>query len=159
MAKNLKQIEVKLNDPLTIGVNGTQSECDTVLLTGPSSKQRKAASRLKRLIVSTMTSESRNSGEKPKVDDKPEESTKIDWDDIVNLLSASTSDDEELVDKAYKYLLKLIGEEGGGGSISGMPITDDIFDRFSFDDVERLLGEYVANFLMSSLTQKKAGKK
>jgi hypothetical protein len=148
------EIEVKLLDPIKIGVGGSQQEVDVITLVAPSSKNRKAAGRLKRLCGSTLKAEIDKASQdgakaKAKEDDNDEP---IKWRDMINLLSMATDADEDLFDKLYQSLQVLF--ENGCAHAKGEKITSYIFDLFSFDDLERMLGEYVANFLLKSLNQK-----
>jgi hypothetical protein len=150
-----KQIEVKLDAPISVAVKGQSKECDIVLMTAPSSKNRRDAGRLKRICSKTMMSlaSQNKAGEKA----EEQESEGLKWDDVIAMLSTASDAPDDLFDGIYDSFLGLLSN--GCGSVEGVAINETIFDKFSLDDVEHLLGEYVVNFLLGFLDQKKNGKK
>lgn len=153
----MKEIEITLNDPIEMAVGGTMKSVDTVLLIAPSAGHQKHAGRLKRICASTMLKESRKTeGAAAGAVAKDEDASKLEWSDMVNIL-ASAGDDNDILDDVYRTFFRLLN--AGCGTIEGEQITQSVFDSIAFDDLERLFGEYAVNFLMSSLTQKKDGKR
>lgn len=161
----LREIEVKLNDPVNVAVGGQMSEIDIVTIAAPSNRQRKSAIKVKQLysrakasnidrLVSRMTPEQLKAGEEARKDrqdeDSEEKTEKVTAKSVVDSIASSDIDMEEVME-SLETLLCGLGTDGKGGccTIGGVGLKRDLFADFSLEDSENLLGEYVSNFLNS----------
>ena len=160
--ENRKQIEVTLKDPINIAVKGEHQECDTVLLIAPASKHRAQASRIKNFCAYHVDKHLEakraqlDSGRleaaaerKAEAESEGDDSGGFEASTLMAILALVEVDDENAFETLYNLFQKML--EKGCGSINGTEITKHVFDKFSFQDLENLFGEYVVSFLLDSL--------
>ena len=150
----LVQFEVELSDPIEkVAVNGAEVEGRTVLLTAPSAKHRKFATPLKQMFKRAIMEQQQSfsaeqiAAAKDEQKTESEEDQKIDGESFIMILESTSADMCEAYDR---FCSLLCGDDKveGCGSIEGTKLTQYLFDKLSMKDMEKLLGEYFANFLM-----------
>ena len=150
----ITEFEVELDTPVNVAVAGQKQECEKVLLRAPSSVNRKEVSRIKRTWTRAMDEVAQrnkaNAESKPaeKDDSAKSDDAQITHSEVIDLISA-TGDDDDRLNKCYDAFEQLLFD--GCGSIEGEAITKTIFNRFAYDDLEKLFGEFVMSFLFPSL--------
>lgn len=149
-----REVEVKLENPITVHSQGQIEECDTVLLIAPSTRHRKDASMIKSMCSAMIVEAGKKSkddeSETPK--DKPEE--KLTPQMFMMIMSSHDATGQKLSElyDAFKNMLM-----NGCGSVCNEKITVAIFDQLAFEDLETLFGEYCLSFLLHSLLNSKNG--
>lgn len=149
----VKEIDFELEDPILHHKKGESSEITSILIKSPTAKQRKDAFALKQMFTRAMMKQQDNlsaeqikaATERQKTEQKDVE---IEPKEIVMMMLAS-SENFETFNETFKSLLV-----SGAAEIDGEKFTQFHYDQLSLDDAERLLGEYLKVFLVSSLLQK-----
>lgn len=147
-----KEYEVELSTPISVAIEGQAVEAKMVLLRSPSAKNRNAASKIKRLCTQAITSLAKESDGENKKDATDEETTSS---DVINALAASTGTSDDMFEQLFTLFHRLL--TNGCGEVEGYKFTGAMFDELDYEDLENLFGEYVKNFLLSSLLMKKDG--
>jgi hypothetical protein len=141
------EFDFVLNVPIDYtSKSGTIESAKQIALSAPTVAQDALRIKLKQGFTQSLFALSQSA--------KPSESKSDDGDpdgeSIIMLLYASNLD---LV--AYKNTFKEL-VISGAGTVGDMPITAAIYDRIDPNDADRLLGEYLANFMkLSAPTTKK----
>jgi hypothetical protein len=147
-----REFEVRLDNPIEVASQGELITADTVLLKAPTTRHRREASKIKSACMSAFRKIGESAPEEAK---KAKESTDDSKLSAVELMAVMSQCDEDgtlmapLFDAFRDMLLQ------GCGTISGEKITIKLFDDMALDDMENLFGEYVINFLLSSLLNSK----
>jgi hypothetical protein len=154
MAKHLKEVEVKLENPVEIAKDGMVQESDVVLMRAPSMNCRKQVAKIKNICgqveqqIGMMARGQNNEAPEPKEESEKVEKTKEEKDPLkearayVNLLNV-VEFDFDTVEQSFTHVLTI----GNCGYIDGEKLTKPIIDDLSFADFEILFGVYVNSFL------------
>jgi len=154
MVQQLKQIEVSLNDPIEAHIRGEAQECEVVVLTAPASKHRSQVARIKNFCAYhvdkhiTARATPDDKGGKP-APAKGGDDEKFTGETLMTILALAQIEDENAMETVYNLFQKIIVD--GCGSVHGETLNAHLFDKLSFDDMERMFGEYVVTFLLNSL--------
>lgn len=146
MAEEYKsEFTFELIKPLPYHRDGEQVFAKEIILKAPSNKQQHETSKLKqgfhRAIHELQNSEAANS-KKNKNKDNEED---INGEDIISMIMASKIDFGEY-QQVFGSLLR-----NDIGWIENEKITMPIYNNISDEDFEKMMGEYIANFLLISM--------
>lgn len=144
-----------LSGPLKYSNNGVFEFTNELILKAPSNKQRRESAKLKQGFFRALKSMQDSIANKP-VDDsvKPSNDDGIDADGIMPIIMMSDVDLCEFQDDFRSLLLNdacIVNET--------IKLTAPMYDSLSDCDTEKMMGEYLANFLLSSSIKKMQGKK
>lgn len=165
----VSEIDVKLKMPITVGIDGVGTEIGTIKILGPSSRHSRQAAALKamfsvpwRAMIEKIQKENPTEVDKAREEkkEKKEEGKKKDESprdfltpqEVLDAISQYTDDNVKSRDAlfvAVEYLKDMLIT--GCAEVSGKDMTKTMFDKLSYADVENILGEYVATFLLDSL--------
>jgi len=155
MVQQLKQIEIELNDPIEAHIRGEAQVCKVVVLTAPASKHRSQVARIKNFCayhvdrhITARTKPDTGGGEKP-VKAPAEDDDGFTGETLMTILALADIEDKDAMETVYNLFQKIIVD--GCGSVEGVTMNAHLFDKLSFEDLERMFGEYVVTFLLSSL--------
>jgi len=153
----VKEFDVPLSVPIEISDgNGQMATVDSVLLIGPSRKNAKAASGLKRLVHRSISSSDTEASDDDKRKAKEErEKNKgkpirelFPPADVINVVAASSLDGNTL-DEMNGFITSLLSD--GCCKMNGSNAKQGDLNKINMDDWEKISGEYVSNFLLNSL--------
>lgn len=140
-----KEITIELGSPIAISTGSDEKEIDFISLSAPTGKIAPLCANLKSAFFNAVSKLPTDGVEK---DDTGE----IKGSDILSLMYLSGIDMEKVIITA-QMLIKAVGSAGGEKAM-----TQPMIDRMSPDDIEKCLGEYMANFILkSALQEMKAG--
>jgi len=146
--KKIRQFDFILNVPIKYALDGNETQAQLLALKAPSNKSRKYAAKLKQGFYKSIVALKDTFTESDTSSNKKEENDKFDGEQVVQMLMmAGVVDFEDYLDN-FK---KLITNHGICRIDDKMPLNDHLFDEISYDDSERLLGDYLSTFLVSSL--------
>lgn len=138
----MKTFDFNLSGPINYHAEGTSEEGHSLTLAAPSVKARKKSAKLKQGVMRAVSSLQGNadtqSDKKGKEDIKGEE--------ILALIQMSDIDYGEYIDTFIDLLCK-----GVCKIEDKVEITSNIAEDISFEDMEKLMGEYLVNFILGSL--------
>jgi riboflavin biosynthesis pyrimidine reductase len=155
MSNDTDVFEVKLSGPIMVATKEDGLiECDTILLKAPSSKNRREASKIKRLCSKAVMAYGGNS-QTESTEKKESRDVEITGVEVVNMLAGSAIDDDDLLERLYELFIILL--VNGCGEVAGQRMTGGLVDKISYEDLEKVFGEYVKYFLLKSLLTSKSG--
>lgn len=157
MSNGTVEFEVELFNPITISSGGATIDALKVLLRAPASRNRREASRIKRICNQAVMSYQSSGGEKEPGKSEGSKDEEITANEIINMLAGASHGDENMLEVLYDLFGALL--VAGCGLIEGEKFTKDLYGDLSYEDVENLFGEYVKHFLLASLFKTKSGKK
>lgn len=137
-----------LTAPFKYSEKGVFIDCTELKLYAPSNKNRNECAKLKQGFFRALK-DLESMGKNQPESKETKEST-IDGDAIVSIIMMSDSVDFE----KYQENFRLLVTNGVCDMSSTVKLNSDMFNNLSDADTERLLGEYLANFLLSSQLQK-----
>lgn len=150
------EITVPLATSLKYSVSGGFEDANELILKAPSNKHRRHAIKLKQGFFQALKASADDSGNVKALDsDDDDEAGNKEVDDeltgdkVVAILIMSNIDYGKYIDTFRELLLNDICFVA-----EGVKLTTPLFDSLSLDDTDTLLGEYLANFLLSSLMEK-----
>ena len=145
MSKQNEDLLVELKSPFKIAKGNDEEEVDFVSLSPPTGKIANLCATLKSAFFNAVSKLPTEGAEK---DDNKE----IKGSDILTMMYMSGIDMEKVIITA-QMLIKAVGSAGGEKAM-----TQPMIDRMLPDDIEKCLGEYMANFILkSALQEMKAG--
>ncbi len=136
--------EVVLTSLVKYSHAGESLEATSVLLIAPSANQLKNTVSLKQYFFQAITSmdDGKEGDDKAKAKAKDIE---MDGGAVMSMMYMSKIDMNDLFDDAKKLLTsgvaKLDGKE---------PLTDALIEKISVNDYEKIVGEYLVNFILAS---------
>lgn len=139
----------ELKDPFDYAHEGETVEASFVTLIEPGYQQLNHVVPIKQAFMSAITGlkVSDEDREKAAEDKDKAKDTDMKGDDVIQLFTQWNGD----LTKVYKNAEKVF--KAGGAQIDGQEkITQALLDKFSLKDFEALVGEYIANFIVPSLT-------
>lgn len=143
-----KEIDFPLNKKIPYAKDGEQVKGSFVKMFPPSSKQLTQCAFLKQSFIRAVTEQARNN---PNAEKESGDEARIKGQDIIYLLYGSES-----VDMAKILLSAIELFKSGVAMIEGeVKMTKPLLDEMSNDDLEGMLGEYLANFILRSVLSKK----
>ncbi len=139
----MKTFEFSLSESISYHNKGESQEGHSLTLTAPTVKARKKAAKLKQGVMRAVSSLQGDANIKPedkksKEDIKPEE--------ILALIQMSSIEYDEYMDIFIDLLCKGICKIE-----DEIEMTAQLADKMSFEDTEKLMGEYLINFILGSL--------
>jgi len=147
--QKIKTIEYKLLKPITFQKDGVNVDAGIIFLKAPSRKHSKSTRFLKQTFFRAIKAMGNQDDQKKSSSSDGD----IKGDDVVMMLMMSDIDISECLEA-----LKVILTTGGAEIDNELDLPAGSYDQLTESDEERLLGEYLANFLlsfwMSQLTQK-----
>lgn len=147
MSELISEFTFILDTPVSIAVGGSFVPVSEMILKAPSNKQRNESAKLKQGFFRAVEEMQGRSSDK--IESKETINTSSDddltGDKIIPVLFMSKIDINAYQENFRVLLLNDIC------TIGGTKLTSPIFDSISDADTERLMGEYIANFLLSSL--------
>lgn len=149
----VSEFEVELETPVEASVNGQMEECETVLLVAPKGKHSKICNSIAGIngYVQKKLAEMHSGSENKQEPNSQvqEENDKVESSTVKLMFMMAIGDNEELVDRLSNLTRKLI--TGGCCKIGGKDINDKIIDdRMDVRDYDKIVWEYLANFLLTS---------
>jgi hypothetical protein len=140
-----KEFEFKLSSPVSYHDGGEQVETCSLTLKAPSNKQRGYCAKLQQsFLKAVMGVQKENEGSKASSSKSNEN---ISASDIYNLLLMSDCDMSEILDTFENMILS-----GDVCLLDGKTeIKRNSWDKISVADTNKLFGEYMSHFLVSSL--------
>jgi hypothetical protein len=123
-------------------MEGSEQEASLLALTAPSVKNRKPAAKLKQGFMRAINEIPQNTAKET----KPDKDQKITPKDVLALVQMGSMDYGEYMDTFIALLTS------GVCMVEGKePMTAPIADKIRLEDMERLMGEYLINFIVGSL--------
>lgn len=145
--ENIKEFDYPLTTGIDYAKGGEQVEGVFIKLIPPSSKQLTHCAMLKQSFIRAITEQAKDAAES----DKSESDVEISGQDIIYLLYGSAS-----VDMGKILLSAIELFKSGVALIDGeVKLTKPLLDEMSNDDLEGMLGEYLANFILKSVLSMK----
>ena len=151
------ELEFKLETPVAYQCDGGNHQGSLLILKAPSNKVRAHRARLKQAFMQAIAEgEDRGAKDSPEVKDPEAQKDVIIEDDemggyvLMMLYAAKNINIVEIIEE-FKSLLvhgKCCRVEGS------VDMTSSIFDSMDADDSDRLMGEYLANFILASFLSK-----
>jgi hypothetical protein len=141
------EIEFKLVKPILHHKGGESIECKVLILHAPSAANRKYTTRLKQAFMRAINSMNQGKGnEAPSNQDAVDEAKKeLTGVNVCGLLLMSDIDLNECYENLKEILLN------GTAFIDKEKIMSKMhFEQLCDEDIELILGEYIANFLIPS---------
>ena len=148
----MKTLEYRLAQPIEYSDQGEMVPGEVLVLTAPKGNQRKDITKLKQTFFRAITStnDPANSEQieeaKEKRDEVEESELEINSDEVLFVVMQSSSVDyADFIEIGRKVLI------GGICKIDGVKTVNSvIIDRLSVEELENLIGAYVAFFIVSS---------
>lgn len=144
----------RLEQPIKYHKSGEVVETFELVLRAPSKKTRKPAIKLKKGFFSALNYHQQNSDvteeQKAAAKKSLKEDDNMSGQEVMMMLYMSDVDMEK-IDDAFTSLLLSPGICKIDDEID---LTDAILDTMSDEDLDRLLGDYLANFFIGSIMQK-----
>lgn len=145
MSKKETEIHVELSRTFKVERQGDEIDVSFIIMSEPTGKIASLCADLKGSFFSAMSKLPSENAEK-------DEKMDIQGRDILSMMYISGIDMGKVMISA-KMLIKETGSAGGEKAM-----TSPMIDRMSPDDIEKCLGEYMANFILkSALLEMKAG--
>jgi len=149
------EIDFHLETKIEVGVRGDIKEIDLLVLKAPTSKHRTHAAKLKQLVMRAIDEANRSVTDEQREavmeSAKDKESEDEDIEDsgkqLMGVLNFANTVDMAVVHEVFAEFIKKEGVCYVDGD-SEVKMTSPIYDKLQFEDVERLIGVYLASFLM-----------
>ena len=148
MSKVKNQIVFTLSEPLEYHAAGQLAYATEIILKAPSNKQRHDAAKLKQGFFRALKSMADGRGDVKTQADEAPQSDLMDGDEIMSVIMMSNVDLCEYQESFRNLLLN------DACFVDNVKMTAPMFDKLTDADTEKMMGEYVANFLLASHLQK-----
>lgn len=142
-----EQIEFNLNKPVKYHKNGNEELSYQLTLYAPAGRHRQELVKLKQGFLKSISSLQGSYNQSNA--NQSQENQGIGSDEIIMILMMSDVDMNKYFDNFKALLCKNICYVD-----PNQKLTEYIYDNIDLDDLERLLGEYLSNFLLSSWIQR-----
>lgn len=139
----INTFEFTLTDPLKYGYKGEERLGFLLTLKAPTAKHRDYLIKLKQQFFKALAGLRNNVKE---VEAQADDSGELDGSQVMMMLYMSGIDMVEFQNTFRALLLQ------GLVHIEDLQVTPHLLDQLGQDEVERLMGEYMSNFLLSSWT-------
>lgn len=137
----MKTFDFTLSEPVDYQTGGENTKASMLELTAPSVNNRKRVAKLKQgfmRVINDLPETAKKEEKKDNEKVKPEE--------ILTLIQMGSIEYDEYIDIFVNLLTS------GVCKIEGeVAMTQLIAEKISFEDMERLMGEYLVNFILVSL--------
>ena len=134
-----KEVIYSLLSPIKYAQGGDEVEANFLTLLSPTSKQLKNCARLKQAFFRAIKELNSN-------EESSEKDAQITGPDCINLLYMSSAE----MDKVLLEAIELF--RSGVVLVEGGPLLKDAhIKQMAHEDIEGMLGEYLANFIIASL--------
>jgi hypothetical protein len=148
----MKTLEYRLTQPIEYSDQGEMVPGEVLVLTAPKGNQRKEITKLKQTFFRAISSGNESLSEeqievaKDKRSESESEEIEINSDEVLFIVMQSSSVDyADFIEIGRKVIL------GGICKIDGVKTVNAVIvDRLSVEDLENLIGSYVAFFIVSS---------
>jgi hypothetical protein len=142
------EFDFSLSDKI-IYHSGSSAECtcDTLSLRAPSNKDRKRIFKVQQMFLQATKSMISMSKDQGNIPDPSDANADLDAGMIVSVIMMSGVDFGDFTDAVCNLLYKNCYLD------DDTKLNEALFDKISLDDAQRLVGEYVANFLLPSWMQ------
>lgn len=145
------EFEFKLTTPINHHKGGDSIACDTIILRAPSFNHRRNTIKLKQLFMRAVNTIQKNVASQDASKQK-QQKTELDGTAVAGLLLMSDIDLMECIEQFKEIILK---DNRPCAFIENEKLMTKMhFDQLSDDDLELMLGEYIANFLIPSWMEK-----
>lgn len=150
MSEFTSEFHFNLESPIDYHKGAQIEKAHELTLKAPSNKQRHQSAKLKQGFFRALKGMADNRGEITDVVD--EKQSVITGSEVISIIMMSDVDLSEYQDNFRELLLN------GACFVGDIKLTSPMYDLLSDSDTERLMGEYVANFLLASHLKKMATK-
>ena len=152
----------RLSKPITYSHNGETVEAQSLVLSAPTAKSRNEAAFLKqfmnrsiREMQASLTDAQREEAiakAESKKSEIGESATEMTGDEIMQMVSMYSPDDINVAHENFKAMItSKPAKDSQLCMVDGAEaMTVPLYEQLLFGDIERLLGEYLARFLVSS---------
>lgn len=150
-----REFEFTLSSPVSYQAEGQAQEGRLLTLTAPSNKVRAQRAKLKEAFMMAIAEAGEQEKEQKAVPQGDQKDTVIEEDEFSEyvLMMLYSSPKVNIVDMLEEFKGLMI--HGQCCTIEGsVKMTAPIFDSMDADDCDRLLGEYMANFILASFLNK-----
>ena len=137
-----KEILIELENPIMVTGNGDEAEINIISLEPPTEKSAHRCADIKSAFLSSIANLPTDGTEEAKKD-----KSEISGKDMIQMMYMSGTDMKKVIITA-KEIIKAVGLLGGE-----KVVTQPLVDKMSPDDIEKCIGEYMANFLLKSALQ------
>ena|SRR3990167_9043702 len=150
MSEFKSEFTFQLETPVSYHAGGNIVDGYELILKAPSNKQRHESAKLKQGFFRALKGMADNRGTVDTGEQK--ESAAISGSEVMSVIMMSDVDLSDYQENFRQLLLN------GACYVGGVKLTQPIFESLSDSDTERLMGEYIANFLLASHLSKMATK-
>lgn len=142
----MSEVNYELQHPFDYSHKGDMVKAGFIELKAPSFKQMQYVAPIKQSFMNAMTSIGGNFTEEEKQEAKNDTETSIDAQGVMHVLYSSDED----MKKVFLHAEQLF--KSGTALVEGETLlTTPLMEKMRFDDYERLVGTYIANFITPSL--------
>lgn len=148
------EFDFPLTTPFTYSHQGSQVEATFIRLTAPTSRHMRECAALKQAFGRANAALADRAAVQAGARKSEQQDEAITGEDVILMMAASTVIEyPDVLDVAKKLF------SGGVAMIDGETrLRGELVDRMSQDDFESMLGEYLVNFTLASLLEKKKEK-
>lgn len=153
-----KELNITLQEPINVSKNGEMIESCEITIYSPASSQinevcvlDNAVGKAQMALMDSPFFEKMFKQNKDSVS-KPQSDEGMDGNSIIELLSKSG--EVGVYQRCFDSLKKIL-KSGKKADIEGQPMTEVLFEQISIPDVKKILGEYIANFIIASPASEK----
>jgi hypothetical protein len=140
------EIEVLLTKKIPYSKGGESLNAESVLLTAPSARDLKETTILKQSFFQAIASlKSQGEESASDIDAQVDDMT---GDDVLSMMFMSNVDMNKFFDSAKSVLKKCAKLDGV------VELNDHLIDELNGDDFEKLVGEFLINFILASTLKK-----
>lgn len=139
----MKSFTFELSEPVSYSSKGEVTQGTSITFYAPSAAQRKKVTKLKQFFFRALPKEIDAEVERDKT--KNTEQAEITGEAIIALIAGSDADYSEFIELGRSLLCER------NAKIDDIEfLTAPILDRISIDELENMVGQYVANFIVKS---------
>lgn len=142
MSDYTSEFTFTLSKPIKIAVKGQLEEVNELLLFAPSNKQRREACKLEQGFFRALKSMADDKGDVAEA--AKDDGKTITGDEVLSIIMMSDVDFDEYQEIFKKLLLS------GICKVFDETFVPSMYDLMNHNDTSRLMGEYLANFLLAS---------
>lgn len=150
MSEYISEFNFNLENPIEVHKEGQIEKAYELILKAPSNKQRREAAKLKQGFFRAIKGMADNKGNVEQVEQENEGT--ITGSEVISIIMMSNVDLNDYQESFRELLLN------GACFIGEQKLTSPLYDKLLDSDTERLMGEYVANFLLASHLSKMSKK-
>lgn len=140
----MKTFEFEFEEPIEYAHKGEVTLGHKVVFTAPKSNQRKKTTKLKQMFFRAIASIQGDEPNKPETNDV-NKNPDIEGDKLLILMAQSDVDYTDFIETGRSLIC-----DGVGKVDDVEPFTVFMADKLGIDELELMVGEYVANFILRS---------